>query len=116
MSWLKNLWWNVYAQWMGLKSFWKADWSLDDYPIRIRFQANREPVMPSRLKLIPYSAGVVNWLGLMGAGSTKQEALAALQKNFENFKGNGRKLMSTTGAKCYANFLVRNPAHPSSLR
>jgi hypothetical protein len=89
---LKDLFWKVYAQWMRLRSFRKTDWSFNDYPLRIRFQANREPVNSSRLKLVPYSAGVVNWPGLMGAGNTKQEALAALQKNFENFKANGRKL------------------------
>jgi predicted RNase H-like HicB family nuclease len=92
MSGLQNLFWEVYAQWMRLKSFWKTDWNFDDYPIRVCDQANCEPVKSSRLKLIPYSASVVNWPGLIGAGDTKQEALAVLQKNFENLKANGRKL------------------------
>ncbi|HET6932324.1 MAG TPA: hypothetical protein VFI45_18495 [Candidatus Acidoferrum sp.] len=77
---------------MRLKSFGKTDWGFDDYPIRIRYQADPDPVKASRLKLIPYSANVVNWPGPLGAGDTKEEALADLQKNFENYKANGRKL------------------------
>lgn len=89
---IQNIFWEVYAQWMRLKSFRKTDWGFNDYPIRIRFQADREPAKSSRLKLIPYSAGMVNWPGVMGTGDTRQEALAALQRNFENFKASGRKL------------------------
>jgi hypothetical protein len=92
MSGIKNLMWQVCAQWMRFKSFLKSGWSIEDYPIRICLQPDPDPVKSPRLKSIPYSAGVVNWPCMMGAGNTKQEALADLHKNFENFKANGRKL------------------------
>ncbi|MFZ3378493.1 MAG: hypothetical protein WA211_02995 [Candidatus Acidiferrales bacterium] len=74
------------AAWMWLASFFKAEWALEDYPIRVRFQKPAEPVKASRLKLIPWIADVVNWPAMSGNGSTKQEALNNIREKFERFR------------------------------
>jgi predicted RNase H-like HicB family nuclease len=92
MSRLKNLIWQARALWKRVASIFKRDWTIEDYPIRFRFCPPPKPVKSSGLKYSPWSAATVNWPGMMGAGNTKQEALAELRKIFENFKAGGRSL------------------------
>jgi len=44
------------------------------------------------MKALRWSAFIYTWPGMMGAGNTKQEALAVLHGHFENLKASGRKL------------------------
>jgi hypothetical protein len=92
MSWLNNLTWQARACWKRFTSFFKQDWTSDDYPIRINFHAAPETVKSWRITPFPWSAFIWNWLGMMGGGNTRQEALGDLRRHFENFKGSGRKL------------------------
>jgi hypothetical protein len=83
---LRNLRNQILSSWKWLLSFGKTDWSLNDYPIAVRKQVGIEPDTPSRLKLVPYSASIVKWHALSGSGDTADEALADLQRNFEQQK------------------------------
>jgi hypothetical protein len=75
-----------YALWKGVASIFKQVWTIDDYPIRVRFQRPSELPNESRLKLIPWIADVVNWPAMSGHGNTRKEALEAIRKNFDRFK------------------------------
>ena len=71
--------------WTRLVSFFKDEWTIDDYPVRVRSQHPTESVNASRLKLIPWVADVVNWPAMSGTGNTRQEALEDIRKKFEQF-------------------------------
>jgi hypothetical protein len=74
------------ALWKRLTSIFKHDWTVDDYPIRVRFQRPSEPSNESRRKLIPWVADIINWPAVSGHGNTKREALEAVRKNFDQIK------------------------------
>jgi hypothetical protein len=76
--------------WMRFMSIFNRDWTTDHYPIRLRFHPPLEPVKSSGRKYFTWSTVVINWPGMMGAGNTKQEALADLRKICENFNASGR--------------------------
>lgn len=82
---IRKIAWQCQAAWKWLASFFKAEWALEDYPIRIRFQQPTEPVKESRLKLMPWIADAVNWPAMSGSGDTKQEALNDIREKFERF-------------------------------
>jgi hypothetical protein len=77
---LKNFRNALLAGWKWLLSFSKTEWNLSDYPITTR---KSEANSPSRLKLVPWSASIVNWCSLSASGDTKAEALADLQRRFD---------------------------------
>jgi hypothetical protein len=77
--------WKAQAAWMRLLSFFKDEWTINDYPIRVRFQRPAERAGTSRRKLIPWVADVVNWPAMSGKGSTRQEALDDIRSQFERF-------------------------------
>jgi hypothetical protein len=89
---VRQIAWQAQAAWKRLASIFKDKWSIDDYPIRVRFQQPTGPVNASRLKLIPSIADVVNWPAMSGKGSTRQEALDDIRKNFERFIATKRPL------------------------
>jgi hypothetical protein len=70
------------ASWKRVLSFLKREWTLRDYPIRVKKQAQTNPEIPK------YSAQIINWWTLTGLGNTKEEALRDLQNSLENFKRN----------------------------
>src|SRR3954453_11774896 len=79
------------ALWKWLLSFRKTNWSLNDYPVFVRNQDADGTDPSSRLKLVPYSASIVNWYTLSGSGNTAAEAIAELEKNFDYQKTQRRK-------------------------
>ena len=78
------------AFWARAASYLKKDWTLDDYPIYVRFNPIPEPARSGRLKPLPWFASIVNWPGPSGGGDSKAEALAAIRKNFDEFKLNNK--------------------------
>ena len=82
---VRKIAWQAQAVWKRLASIFKDEWTIDDYPIRVRFQQPTEPVSSFRLQLIPWIADVVNWPAMSGKGNTKQEALNDMRENFERF-------------------------------
>jgi hypothetical protein len=73
------------ALWKRILSYRKRDWDLKDYPIEFRTQGPEPSPRPSRLKLNPFVAAIVNWW-LSGTGETREEALVDLRHHFENAK------------------------------
>ena len=73
----------VQAAWKFVRSFFKSDWELDDYPIRIkRFEPN--PESHGRLgQPFTWSAQIINWWVMSGHGYSRAEALQNLEANFE---------------------------------
>jgi hypothetical protein len=83
---LKNIGWQARARWALFSSMFKSEWRLEDYPIRILFQPNAEPVQNSRRKPLAWTALVINWPGMLGSANSRLEALEDLRKNFDRFK------------------------------
>jgi hypothetical protein len=76
-----------------LMSLGKHDWTINDYPIRIRhFKTLNADLLGSRLKPIPWSAQIVNWWQINGFGDTKEAALADLRAKFQSRKEEGKGL------------------------
>jgi len=92
MPWLNNLIWRAQAYCKYIASFFKQDWTSDDYPIYFKFRAAVRSVESVKMTALPWSAHIFNWPAMTDGGKTKQEALANLQRNFENFKASGSKL------------------------
>lgn len=82
----------VRAVWMLFASTFKDEWTIDDYPIRTWFQRVPDSPQRSRLKLIPWTASIINWPAMSGNGNTRTEAIEALRKNFDQFKTGKIKL------------------------
>ena len=74
----------IRAWWKYLLSLFKTDWSLSDYPIRVRKQDIDPDYIGTRLKQYRYSAQIVNWWVVSGNGDTEQEARQDLQKHFSS--------------------------------
>jgi hypothetical protein len=80
------------------RSFLKAKWELSDYPLRFREQAQ-----DGTGKFPRWKAQIVNWGVMIGLGSTKDEAYANLQTEFDQFaKSQGE--MPRPGAKARIRF------------
>ncbi len=63
-----------------LASFFRRDWKLADYPVRLR--ANGKDVPPDQQWL----AQVLNWPGPAGVGATREEALIKLNESIEGIR------------------------------
>ena len=74
-------------------SFFKADWELEDYPVRFRHSKAEGSSAGRRLTPVPWVAQVINWWLMFGHGQTKEEAYADLKRRFEEYKGRGEKLL-----------------------
>jgi hypothetical protein len=72
----------ILACWKYFLSLFKRNWTLSDYPIRIRKQKIDPDYSGGRLKQHGYSAQIVNWWVVGGSGDTEEEALQDLQKAF----------------------------------
>jgi hypothetical protein len=77
----------IYIFWKRLLSLNKDEWSLTDYPIRIKKQITEPPYQGSSFKTPPFRAHILNW-NISGTGETKEEALRSLEQHFTE-----RKLM-----------------------
>ena len=69
-----------------LLSFGKSDWTLYDYPIRLRSWKIDPTIDLGHRKAIPFSAQVINWSQMEGHGDSENEAVANLAKSFETYK------------------------------
>src|SRR5512146_1885791 len=76
--------------WKWLLSFRKREWTIADYPVRVR--ANAPGLEPS----IAYFAQVLNWPGPAGLGPTKARAYEQLSANLEEIRKH-RKTMPRPG-------------------
>ncbi len=65
-------------------SYLKAenDWTIQDYPIRIRDQGEKVP------KASRYGAQIISWWAMTGIGASPEEAIKKLSENLENYKKN----------------------------
>jgi hypothetical protein len=76
-----------------LSSFLKREWSLSDYPIRVRENPHRPELPPdSRRKPIRWSAQVIGWPTLFGHGETRAGAYADLAESFQLRRASGKPL------------------------
>jgi len=71
-------------------SFLKKDWKLSDYPIRLRQQDVNVGVIGDS-KVPAWVAQIVDWWVMSGTGDTKEQALAALDQNFNEYKSRHNK-------------------------
>jgi hypothetical protein len=76
------------SKWVA--SFFRRDWSLSDYPIRVR--PNGEGAAPE----IAWMAQILNWPGPIGIGATKEEAVSKLGESLESIR-NHRQSMPRPG-------------------
>jgi len=75
--------------WKYCLSFQKRDWSLDDYPVRVRKNQPLELDLGAQFKEAkyePYLAQVMKWWVLSGGGDSPQKAKAALADAFKSAK------------------------------
>jgi len=109
---LANVQLQARASWARLTSYFKRNWTLEDYPVRFGFHPTSGAARGTRLKPTPYSASIVNWPGLLGVGGSKSEALADLGKTFDQYKLKNR--LPRPGAKVPVEFsaTTRVDAHP----
>jgi hypothetical protein len=63
-----------------IMSFFKKEWSVNDFPIRFENQSKENPSIPS------WSAQIINWWQIAGVGDTKKEAFEDLAENFSSAK------------------------------
>ena len=95
------------ASWKRFAAAFKSNWTLKDYPIHTKFHPPSEASPTSRLKPFLWSATVINWPGMFGAGNTRQEALEDLRNRFEQFKATNKEL-PRPGTKVPIQFSARN--------
>ena len=78
--------------WKYLRSFFKHEWSVEDYPIRVN-KFDIQPGAPgSRIKPVGAHATIVNWWQMSGVGDTEAAALLDLRANLEAHKATGKRL------------------------
>src|SRR5262249_14838453 len=80
---------NALVCWKYVTSFLKRDWTLADYPVRIRHFDIDPTKSYGRVKPVPVAAQIVNWGLMSGHGDTEAEALANLAENFDSRKAKG---------------------------
>ena len=100
----------IHARWKWVRSLFKRDWEVSDYPIAIRKHEIDPTYVGTRLKQHRYSAQIVNWWVVSGVGDTKAEALQELEKMFENMKAERakkRKQLPRPGAHVPIEFASR---------
>lgn len=81
-----SMWrYNVIALVKYLASFFKREWTIDDYPVRIwQYDANTPSFGP--IKPGAWQAQIHHWWLMNGIGSTRDEAIAALNEAFNEYK------------------------------
>lgn len=103
------------ATWKLCLSFRKHDWELADYPILIRKQSAPDPErLSARRVWRPYLARIVNWWVVTGSGTTPQQAMQDLTRQFVEMKENRRregKPMPRPGTKVEIEFATSTQVH-----
>ena len=69
-----------------LKSYSKTEWEFSDYPTKTWINNNAAE------ENIAFGAGIINWAGFVGHGSSPDKALIALEESFKLFKDNNNVL------------------------
>jgi hypothetical protein len=69
-----------------VSSFFKPDWSIDDYPLRYREQRKTSPEVPR------WVVQIINWWAMTGTGETRQEAYQNLAQRIEERRALGTSL------------------------
>jgi hypothetical protein len=85
------------AAWKYVLSFFKRDWELSDYPLRIREQDRVAFDDESQWRSLRYLARIINWPVMTGTGETTAAAMAALQASFASVKTKRRLPRPGTG-------------------
>lgn len=67
-------------------AFFKSEWTLKDYLLRIRHQDENIPAIGS-LKPVAWHVQIVGWWHMAGYGDTRAEALANLAEHFKDYTG-----------------------------
>ena len=81
------------VMWKYLASFFKREWKARDYPLRVRvFEGDPNTFDTSHLRPIPYSAQVVNWWQMSGAGVTPDAAVVDLDTKLQARRREGKPL------------------------
>ena len=69
-----------------IASFFKSDWSIDDYPLRYREQTKTSPQVPL------WVVQIINWWVMTGSGETREEAYQNLAQRVEGRRAVGESL------------------------
>lgn len=69
-----------------LKSYSQTDWEFSDYPTKTWTNPNAGE------EKIAFGAGIINWSGMVGHGSSPDKALIALEESFQLYKDNNDDL------------------------
>lgn len=72
------------AFWKRLLSYTKSNWTIEDYPVRYKKQADK-PEVCNLGELKVWSLQVINWWTMGGLGNTKDEAYENFKINFKNY-------------------------------
>jgi hypothetical protein len=72
--------------WKYLRSFFKRDWGLEDYPIKVLHSPTPFLDLGPRFKPIPWGVQVVNWWSMVGHGDTQEAAYDDLRAKFLAYK------------------------------
>ena len=70
-----------------IRSFFKKNWQLCDYPIRYMPQTPTGSDIPERLRALPWRVDIIGWY-LAGTGNTREEAYADLESKFATVREN----------------------------
>lgn len=78
--------------WKYLCSFFKQEWSAEDYPMRVRHLGSSAADHTARWKPVRVDAAVINWWQMSGGGETEAEAVKDLAIKLEARKARGERL------------------------
>ncbi len=87
-----------------LSSYFKQDWDIEDYPIKIYTIDNEGE------SKIRFGALVKEWAGMVGHGETKEKAFEDLKENFKLFKDNNE--LPRPGTKVPLRFALTSEIEP----
>jgi len=78
--------------WKYLCSFFKREWSAEDYPIRVRHLDSSAADHTARWKPFRVDAAVINWWQMSGGGETEADAVKDLATKLEAREARGERL------------------------
>jgi hypothetical protein len=81
-----------------LKSFFRRDWSVRDYPLKVSQRPVDQLLVTKRFKELAWTAQIVNWWHMRGDGMSRDEALADLSGKLAVYKTSHRLPRPGTGA------------------
>ncbi|HZC29338.1 MAG TPA: hypothetical protein VE269_06325 [Gaiellaceae bacterium] len=72
--------------WYYLRSFFRREWRLEDYPVSVRAQPGGTPAPDGDGKWMPAYVAMIDGMFLVGMGATADAARADLRAKFEEFR------------------------------